>query len=141
MLRLDPLFPALLWLFKTREGKWCQPWLKRPTPLSLSKQRLKTILWAASVASEPSLEAAIIESDSKSCMDAMNGKLLEIPWRLNGFLNYFSPFKSANPNWVFNWVFRDANEAPHCLARWSLMNFLWGVYDFCNGPKWSSIFC
>jgi hypothetical protein len=86
------------------------------------------------VASELGLEAAIIESDSKSCMDAINGKLLEIPWRLNGFLDYISPFKSANPNWVFNWVFRDANEAPHCLAKWSLMNFLWGVYDFCNGP-------
>jgi hypothetical protein len=91
-------------------------------------------LWAASVASELCLEAVIIESDSKSYMDAINGKLLEIPWRLNGFLDYISPLKSANPNWVFNWVFRDTNEAPHCLAWWSLMNFLWGVYDFCNGP-------
>jgi hypothetical protein len=37
------------------------------------------ILWAASVASELGLEAAIIESDSKSCMDAINGKIPEIP--------------------------------------------------------------
>jgi hypothetical protein len=42
------------------------------------------ILWAAS----------IIESDFKSRMDAINGKIPEIPWRLNGFLDYICKKKN-----------------------------------------------
>jgi hypothetical protein len=37
------------------------------------------ILWSATVALELGLEATIIESDSKSCMDVINGKIPEIP--------------------------------------------------------------
>ncbi len=77
MLRLDPLF-SLVVVVRDWRGEVVLAMSKNANTTIPLQAKAETILWATSVASELDLKAAIIESDSKSCMDAINGKILEI---------------------------------------------------------------
>jgi hypothetical protein len=81
------------------------------------------------------LVAVQFESDSKQCMDAVNSRDVVIPWRVYSCISNVKYCFVAHPSWVFSWVNRKANGAPHALTRWFLFHRFWGPFNFCNGPQ------
>ena len=95
----------------------------------------EAILWASQLAEDLGLVAVQFESDSKQCMDAVNSRDVVIPWRVYSCISNVKYSFVAYPSWVFSWVNRKANGAPHTLARWSLFHRFWGPFNFYNGPQ------
>ncbi|XP_030939755.1 uncharacterized protein LOC115964624 [Quercus lobata] len=69
------------------------------------------------------------ESDRKVCIDAIKGGGNLIPWRLLNFVDSVKNVITDYSHVSFNWVHREANQAAHVLANWSLNQYLFGSFD------------
>ena len=58
------------------------------------------------------------------CIEVIQGLSQSCPWRITSWRYIVSNVAEAFRVCIFNWVSREANKAPHVLARWSLKNRL-----------------
>jgi ribonuclease HI len=87
----------------------------------------EALYWAANIAVELGVVRVFIESDSKSCVDCVNGSDIGCLWRIHTTISQITSFLSSHPAWSIGWVRREANQAAHFLAGWALRSGLWGV--------------
>ena len=68
---------------------------------------------------------------------------LNIPWSIaiGTVIVEVRSILEGKPFWSIKWVKRNANRAPHVLARWSFLSSTWGPFDFCLGPQIFSFVC
>ena len=92
------------------------------------------ILLAAHIALNFTFCNCIIESDCKVCIDAISAGGKVIPWRLVNFVDTVKNVVSEHGHVIFNWVHREANQATHVLANWSLSQSCFGSFDMGFGP-------
>ena len=92
------------------------------------------ILLAAHIVLNFSFCNCIIESDCKVCIDAIRVGGKVIPWRLVNFVDSVKNVISDYGHVFFNWVHREANQAAHVLANWSLSQSFFGSFDMGFGP-------
>ena len=78
------------------------------------------ILLAVHIALNFSFCNCIIKSDCKVCIDAIRASGKLIPWRILNFVDSVKNVISDYGHLFFNWVHREANQAAHVLAKWSL---------------------
>ena len=93
------------------------------------------ILLATHIASNFSFCNCIIESDCKVCIDDIRASGKEIPWRLVNFVDSIKNVIRDFDHVLFNWVHREANQATHVLANWSLSQSFFGSFDVGFGPS------
>ncbi|XP_030963966.1 uncharacterized protein LOC115985138 [Quercus lobata] len=94
----------------------------------------EAIIWALNLAANLDTDSIFIESDSKTCIDALKCPNQEAPWRIKTICNDVLALKSNFSNCSFSWVAREANVAAHVLAKWSLSNNYFGSFDVGLGP-------
>ena len=80
------------------------------------------------------VDSIFIESDLKTCIDALRCPNQEAPWRIETICNDVLALKLNFSNCSFSWVAREANVAAHVLAKWSLSNNYFGSFDVGLGP-------
>ena len=82
------------------------------------------------------VDSISIESDSKSCIDALRCPNWDVPWRIKTICSAVLALKMNFSNCSFSWVARDANVAAHVLTKWSLSNSYFGSFDVGLGPSY-----
>ena len=80
------------------------------------------------------VDSISIESDSKTCIDALRCPNQEAPWRIKTICSDVLALNLNFSNCSFSWVAREANVAAHVLAKWSLSNNYFGSFDVGLGP-------
>ena len=93
-----------------------------------------SIIWALNLAANLDVDSISIESDSKSCIDALRCPNQDVPWRIKTICSDVLALKLNFTNCRFSWVAREANVAAHVLAKWSLSNNYFGSFDVGLGP-------
>ena len=81
------------------------------------------------LADDMSSSQIIIESDSKSWIEAIKVGTDQSPWRLTNFVESARQAAESGVGVSFTWVYREANNAAHVLAKWSLNNSVYGSFD------------
>ena len=94
----------------------------------------EAIIWALNLAANLDVDSISIESDSKSCIDALRCPNQDVPWRIKTICSDVLALKLNFTNCRFSWVAREANVAAHVLAKWSLSNNYFGSFDVGLGP-------
>uniref|UniRef100_A0A2N9EWR9 RNase H type-1 domain-containing protein n=1 Tax=Fagus sylvatica TaxID=28930 RepID=A0A2N9EWR9_FAGSY len=77
----------------------------------------------------------MFESDSQICINAVTLASFKPPWRIHGLILDIEAATKHIPGSAFNWVYREANEAAHQLANWSLKNAFVGSFDLNHAPS------
>ena len=95
----------------------------------------EAINWALNLAANLDVDSIFIESDSKSCIDALRFPNRGVPWRIRTICFDVLALKLNFSNCRFSWVAREANVAAHVLAKWSLSNNYFGSFDVGLGPS------
>ena len=90
----------------------------------------EAIIWALNL----DVDSISIESDSKSCIDALRCPNQDVPWRIKTICSDVLALKLNFTNCRFSWVAREANVVAHVLAKWSLSNNYFGSFDVGLGP-------
>lgn len=98
----------------------------------------EAILWSCQLAQAHGIERLIIESDSKSSIEALCLSFDVIHWRLQNWAKLMQAILTDFPHWYGTWIGREANQAPHSLAKWSPQHCYWGSFGFLF---WTPIFC
>ncbi|KAL3620460.1 hypothetical protein CASFOL_035372 [Castilleja foliolosa] len=71
------------------------------------------------------LKKAIIESDCLNAISWINGSSITSFWSANSAMEQIKRSWNCWPSWRFKFVSRNANGAPHALAKWaSSCNFV-----------------
>ena len=96
--------------------------------------KAEAIIWALNLATNLDVVAIAIESDSKSCIDALRCPNWDVPWRIKTICSDVLALKLNFSNCSFSGVAREANVAAHVLAKWSLSNNYFGSFDVGLGP-------
>ena len=94
----------------------------------------EAIIWALNLAANLDVDSISIESDSKSCIDALRCPNQDVPWRIKTICSDVLALKLNFTNCRFSWVAREANVVAHVLAKWSLSNNYFGSFDVGLGP-------
>ena len=95
----------------------------------------EAIIWALNLAANLGFVSISIESDSKTCIDALCCPIRDVPWRIKTICSDVLALKMNFSNCTFSWVARNANVAAHVLAKWSLSNSYFGSFDVGLGPS------
>ena len=103
------------------------------TTISLQAEA-EALFWAANIAVELGIDRVFIESDSKNCVDCVNGSDIGCLWRIHTTISQITSFFSSHPAWFIGWVCREANQAAHFLVGWALRSGLWGVLNIPYEP-------
>jgi hypothetical protein len=86
----------------------------------------EALRWSVLIAVNRKLQKVMFESDSQICINAVTLASFKPPWRIHGLILDIEAATKHIPGSAFNWVYREANEAAHQLANWSLKNaFFW----------------
>ncbi|KAL0013555.1 hypothetical protein SO802_000624 [Lithocarpus litseifolius] len=96
--------------------------------------KAEAINWALNLAANLDVNSIFIESDSKSCIDALRFPNRNVPWRIRTICSDVLALKLNFSNCRFSWVAGEANVATHVLAKWSLSNNYFGSFDVGLGP-------
>ena len=91
-------------------------------------------LTTLNLAANLDVDSISIESDSKSCIDALRCRNRDVTWRIKTICSYVLALKLNFSNCSFSWMVREANVAAHVLAKWSLSNIYFGSFDVRLGP-------
>ena len=95
----------------------------------------EAIIWALNLAANLGFVSISIESDSKTCIDALCCPIRDVPWRIKTICSDVLALKMNFSNCTFSWMARNANVAAHVLAKWSLSNSYFGSFDVGLGPS------
>ena len=81
------------------------------------------------LADDMSSSQIIIESNSKSWIEAIKDAADQSPWRLINFVESARQAAESSVGMSFNWVCRIVNNAAHELTKWSLNNSVYGSFN------------
>ncbi|KAK9988249.1 hypothetical protein SO802_028488 [Lithocarpus litseifolius] len=78
----------------------------------------EAIIWALNLATNLDVDSISIESDSKSCIDALSCPNRDVPWRIKTICSDVLALKLNFSNCSFSWVAREANVGlgPPCFV-------------------------
>ena len=76
----------------------------------------EAIIWALNLAANLDVDSISIESDSKSCIDALRCPNQDVPWRIKTICSDVLALKLNFTNCRFSWVAREANVATHDIV-------------------------
>lgn len=131
--KMDAL--PLQWLLETREGSWYFACSKRVNTNLPLQAKVKAIKQAVFVGKNLDAIAIYVESDFKSSVDSLVCSK-QVPWRVRGICTDISCTLQQIPHCFVNWVSREANNAAHILAKWSLLNNVYASFDLDNGSPY-----
>jgi hypothetical protein len=77
------------------------------------------IKWALSLAKDECFSHVIVESDSKSCIEAFSGSSADVYWEINALCFDIKTLALNFDVCHFSWVKRDANSSAHELAKFA----------------------
>ena len=97
--------------------------------------KAETLLWALQLAEPLNSTPIMLEGDSQVCFKSITVQGMDIPWAIENVIQSLKYLASKFPFLSFRWFPREANEAAHTLAKWSLMYSLYGSFDFGNNPS------
>ncbi|XP_075663409.1 uncharacterized protein LOC142632997 [Castanea sativa] len=95
---------------------------------------LQADLWAVQIAEHFTSAPVMIEGDSQVCYRSITVQGMDTPWTIENIIHSVKSLASNLPFLSFRWVPREANEATHSLAKWSLLYSMYGSFDFGNSP-------
>lgn len=76
-----------------------------------------------------------LDSDSKTCIEAVKYEAKKSPWRLINFVESVRHVTESSVGISFNWGHREANNSAHVFAKWSLSNSVYGSFDLGFSPS------
>ena len=94
----------------------------------------KAIIQALNLVANLDVDSIFIESDSKSCINALRFPNRDVPWRIRTICSDGLALKLNFSICRFSWVAREANVAAHVLVKWSLSNNYFGSFDVGLAP-------
>ncbi|KAF3967256.1 hypothetical protein CMV_008722 [Castanea mollissima] len=112
--------------------------------LSLSKRvetnlpiqaEAEAINLATRVAVNRGFANVVVESDVKSCIEALNAPTDAVPWRISSISADTLSWACRGQQFVFKWSPRDANKAAHVLASWCLGKNVFGCFGQGYAPR------
>ena len=121
--------------------------MERDTNFSLAKQSKSTIPvqaeaeainWVTHQVVNRNIDAAIIKSDYKICVDALTKPSIADPWGVTVPTQDTLKLSSSTSKIQFKWTPRESNRAAHVLDTWSPNNNFSGCFVLGASP---SVFC
>ena len=82
-----------------------------------------------------SISHALIEGNSKVCIEALRELDSHVPWEDLNYNFRYIKVEVLSHNVKYSWVPRDLNRAAHVLAKWSLKNCLAGIFVLGSAPS------
>ena len=95
----------------------------------------EALRWSVLIAVDRKLQKVMFENNSQICINAITLASFKPPWRIHGLILDIEATTKYIPGSAFNWVYREANEAAHQLANWSLKNAFFGPFDLNHAPS------
>ena len=111
--------------------------MERDTNFSLAKQSKSTIPvqaeteainWVTHQVVNHNIDAAIIKSDYKICVDALTKPSIADPWGVTVPTQDTLKLSSSTSKIQFKWTPRESNRAAHVLDTWSPNNDFSGCF-------------
>ena len=90
---------------------------------------------ATCVAVNYGFEYVVVESDAKTCIDALKGPFDEVPWRISSIIADTFLWAFCGQQFVSRRSPRESNKAAHVLASWCLGKNLSGCFDQGYAPS------
>ena len=107
-------------------------WVETNVPVQAEAEAIN---WASQQVISHNISHALIESDSKVCIEALQELDSHVPWRISTIISDKLRLKALSHNVKYSWVPRDLNRAAHVLAKWSLKNCLAGIFVLVSAPS------
>ena len=82
----------------------------------------EAFLWAVQLASQMYFKKVIIEGDSENCVEVVTNSSVSVHWRIANFVDEVRLLSVSFDKLEFMWVYGNAYEAAHVLAKLSLSN-------------------
>jgi ribonuclease HI len=80
------------------------------------------LVWALQLAYEKHYQRLILEGDSKTCFDALNGSIDDADWKVQSLLFHALDIANSFVSCEFCWIKRDANFVAHALATHAVLS-------------------
>ena len=77
---------------------------------------------------ERGFENVVVESDAKTCIEALKASTDAVPWRISIISADTLFWASCGQQFVFRWSPRESNKAAHVLASWCHKKNLSGCF-------------
>ena len=74
----------------------------------------------------------IFDGDFRSFIEELRDGGAAFPWRINNFVGGVRLLLESSLNVSFSQVNHEANRAAYSLARWSMLNSIFGTFDLGN---------
>uniref|UniRef100_A0A2N9ISW0 Reverse transcriptase zinc-binding domain-containing protein n=1 Tax=Fagus sylvatica TaxID=28930 RepID=A0A2N9ISW0_FAGSY len=102
-----------------RDSNGCllKAWAKHTPFLDPTVAEAAAIIWALELAAAEHFVNIIVESDAKSCIDALACPLDESCWKIRHLTSVSLDLALSFPLCIFSWVKRDANHVAHSVAK------------------------
>ena len=98
--------------------------------------KAEALLWALQLAEPLNSAPIMLEGGSQVCFKSITVQGMDIQWAIENVIQSLKYLAFKFPFLPFRWFPREANEAAHTLAKWSLMYSLYGSFDFGNNPSY-----
>ena len=99
------------------KGEICKAFLKDLSTIEPSTTKVAAIKWALELAKLEKYTQIIVESDTKVCVDAINGRFDYADWRIIDIYTEAKLLVSEFAFHCFCWVKRDTNSVAHELFK------------------------
>ena len=102
-----------------RDSNGCllKAWAKHTPFLDPTVAEAAAIIWALKLVAAEHFVNIIVESDAKSCIDALACPLDESCWKIRHLTSVSLDLALSFPLCIFSWVKRDANHVAHSVAK------------------------
>ena len=131
---VDPHFSSIVVVARDQRGKLVFAFSKKVETILPLQAETEAIIWVGQLAIAHGLSKVIVESDCKTCVEAVN-RIESCHWLIKLGVLIFVDLMSTLTWWKLCWVRGLTNRAPHVLAKWSLHNLSQGPMNFCIDPQ------
>ena len=107
-------------------------WVETNLPL---QAEAKAINLATCVAVNCGFENVVVESDAKTCIEALEAPIDAVPWRISTITADTLSWAFCGQQFIFRWSPRESNKAAHVLASWCLGKNLSGCFGQGYAPS------
>ena len=94
----------------------------------LLQAKVETINLVTCLVVEWGFENVVVESDAKTCIEALKASTDAVPWRISIISADTLFWASCGQQFVFSWSPRESNKAAHVLASWCHKKNLSGCF-------------